>query len=112
MKVHTHGEYNFTGEGYKSIYRYMTNDFDYGFVDGTVMTPYGRFPVSFNGSRHEYTADYGAIDTEIASVPLVGGYCYSGLDCGACVYLGDTASVADWSIAPGLSCIMPNTAQQ
>ena len=111
VKVHTHGEYNFTGEGYKNIYRYMTNDFDYGFVDGTVMTPYGRFPVSFNGSRHAYTADYGAIDAEIVSVPLVGGDCY-GLDCGVCVSLYYAASIADWYIAPGLSCIMPNTAQQ
>ena len=112
VKVHTHGEYNFTGEGYKSIYRYMTNDFDYGFVDGTVMTPYGRFPVSFNGSRHEYTADYGAIDTEIVSVPLVGGCCSYGLVCGACVSLDYTASIASWYFAPGLSCIMPNAAQQ
>ena len=112
MKVHTHGEYNFTGEGYKSIYRYMTNDFDYGFVDGTVMTPYGRFPVSFNGSRHEYTADYGAIDTEIVSVPLVGGSCSHGLSCGAYVCLVNAAGGAYWNIAPGLSCIMPNAAQQ
>ena len=112
VKVHTHGEYNFTGEGYKNIYRYMTNDFDYGFVDGTVMTPYGRFPVSFNGSRHAYTADYGAIDAEIVSVPLVGGGCNYGLSCGACVYLDYAAGSASWAIAPGLSCIMPNTAQQ
>ena len=112
VKVHTHGEYNFTGEGYKSIYRYMANDFDYGFVDGTVMTPYGRFPVSFNGSRHAYTADYGAIDTEIVSVPRVGGNCGSGLNCGAYVYLSNTASTAYWGLAPGLSCIMPNAAQQ
>lgn len=112
VKVHTHGEYNFTGEGYKSIYRYMANDFDYGFVDGTVMTPYGRFPVSFHGSRHEYTADYGAIDAEIVSVPLVGGSCSNGLYCGACVYLHSTAGGAGWYGAPGLSCIMPNTAQQ
>ena len=112
VKVHTHGEYNFTGEGYKSIYRYMTNDFDYGFVDGTVMTPYGRFPVSFNGSRHEYTADYGAIDAEIVSVPLVGGACNSGLYCGAYVALSAAAGSAHWDFAPGLSCIMPNAAQQ
>ena len=112
VKVHTHGEYNFTGEGYKSIYRYMTNDFDYGFVDGTAMTPYGRFPVSFNGSRHAYTADYGAIDAEIVSVPRVGGRCANGLNCGACVGLSSTASFAYWHIAPGLSCIMPNTAEQ
>ena len=112
VKVHTHGEYNFTGQGYKSVYRYIIRSFDYGFVDGTVMTPYGRFPVSFNGGRHEYTADYGAIDAEIVSVPLVGGCCYNGLTCGACVYLSHTAGSASWDIAPGLSCIMPNTAEQ
>lgn len=112
VKVHTHGEYNFTGQGYKSVYRYIIRSFDCGFVDGTVMTPYGRFPVSFNGGRHEYTADYGAIDAEIVSVPRVGGYCSSGLTGGACVSLSNTAGAANWSIAPGLSCIMPNTAQQ
>ena len=112
VKVHTYGEYNFTGQGYKSVYRYIIRSFDYGFVDGTVMTPYGRFPVSFHGSRHEYTADYGAIDAEIVSVPLVGGSCGSGLGCGACVSLGSTAGNACWGIAPGLSCIMPNTAEQ
>ena len=112
VKVHTYGEYNFTGQGYKSVYRYIIRSFDYGFVDGTVMTPYGRFPVSFNGGRHEYTADYGAIDAEIVSVPRVGGSCNNGLVCGACVYLSGTASFASWNLAPGLSCIMPNTAQQ
>lgn len=112
VKVHTYGEYNFTGQGYKSVYRYIIRSFDYGFVDGTVMTPYGRFPVSFNGGRHEYTADYGAIDAEIVSVPLVGGDCGYGLFCGAYVYLSHAASAAYWSIAPGLSCIMPNTAEQ
>lgn len=112
VKVHTYGEYNFTGQGYKSVYRYIIRSFDYGFVDGTVMTPYGRFPVSFNGGRHEYTADYGAIDAEIVSVPLVGGGCGGGLCCGAYVHLYNTAGSAGWSIAPGLSCIMPNTAEQ
>ena len=112
VKVHTYGEYNFTGQGYKSVYRYIIRSFDYGFVDGTVMTPYGRFPVSFNGGRHEYTADYGAIDAEIISVPLVGGRCNNGLNCGACVDLYSAAGFAGWSVAPGLSCIMPNTAEQ
>lgn len=112
VKVHTYGEYNFTGQGYKSVYRYIIRSFDYGFVDGTVMTPYGRFSVSFNGSRHEYTADYGAIAAKIVSVPLAGGGCNNGLRCGAYVSLNYTAGFAYWSVAPGLSCIMPNTAEQ
>ena len=59
--------------------------------------------------RDRYTADYGAIDAEIVSVPLVGGYCNNGLRCGAYVSLNNTAGDAGWHIAPGLSCIMPNT---
>ena len=46
------------------------------------------------------------------AVPLVGGYCTHGLNCGAYVSLGDAAGVAYWSIAPGLSCEMPAAAEQ
>ena len=107
-----YGEPNFTGEGYTDAYRYMWNDWRYGYVDKTVMTPYGRLPISFNGTSHKYAADGGAVDTEIVAVPLVGGNCFSGLDCGAYVGLSDTAGYADWHIAPGLSCEMPAAAEQ
>ena len=112
VKVLPYGEPNFTGEGYTDAYRYMWNDWNYGYVDKTVMTPYGRLPISFNGTSHRYAADGGAVDTEIVAVPLVGGYCHSGLGCGACVDLDDTAGTADWGIAPGLSCEMPAAAEQ
>ena len=83
-----------------------------GYMRDTVMTKAGRFAKTFNGSSSTYTCDYGSINPTIVSVPLVGGSCYNGLFCGACVYLSSTAGVASWSIAPGLSCIMPNAAQQ
>ena len=76
------------------------------------MTPYGRLPISFAGDSHKYAADYGAVDTEIVAVPLVGGSCGNGLNCGAYVCLYDTVGNADWSIAPGLSCEMPAAAEQ
>ena len=76
------------------------------------MTPYGRLPISFAGDSHKYAADYGAVDTEIVAVPLVGGHCVDGLSCGACVYLSDAAGDAYWDIAPGLSCEMPAAAEQ
>lgn len=108
-----YGEPNFTGEGYTDVYRYMWNDWRYGYVDKTVMTPYGRLPISFAGDSHKYAADYGAVDTEIVAVPLVGGNgCNGGLDCGACVNLYGTAGNACWNIAPGLSCEMPAAAEQ
>lgn len=112
VKVLPYGEPNFTGEGYTDVYRYMWNDWRYGYVDKTVMTPYGRLPISFNGTSHKYAADGGAVDTEIVAVPLVGGSCDSGLYCGACVALNSTAGVAYWSFAPGLSCEMPAAAEQ
>lgn len=111
VKVLPYGEPNFTGEGYTDVYRYMWNDWRYGYVDKTVMTPYGRLPISFNGTSHKYAADGGAVDTEIVAGPLVGG-CDGGLGCGACVCLGVTAGSADWTIAPGLSCEMPAAAEQ
>ena len=107
-----YGEPNFTGEGYTDAYRYMWNDWRYGYVDKTVMTPYGRLPISFDGDNHKYAADYGAVDTEIVAVPLVGGDCGGGLNCGAAVNLNNTAGSARWAIAPGLSCEMPVAAEQ
>ena len=112
VKVLPYGEPNFTGEGYTDVYRYMWNDWRYGYVDKTVMTPYGRLPISFNGTSHKYAADGGAVDTEIVAVPLVGGDCYGGLYCGAYVSLNYPAGNANWYIAPGLSCEMPAAAEQ
>ena len=103
VKVLPYGEPNFTGEGYTDVYRYMWNDWRYGYVDKTVMTPYGRLPISFNGTSHKYAADGGAVDTEIVAVPLVGGNCNNGLNCGAYVNLNNTAGNANWNIAPGHS---------
>lgn len=112
VKVLPYGEPNFTGERYTDVYRYMWNDWNYGYVDKTVMTPYGRLPISFNGTSHRYAADGGAVDTEIVAVPLVGGDCAYGLFCGAYVNLSNTAGDADWIFAPGLSCEMPTAAEQ
>ena len=112
VKVLPYGEPNFTGEGYTDVYRYMWNDWRYGYVDKTVMTPYGRLPISFDGDSYKYTADGGAVDTEIVAVPLVGGNCDNGLNCGAYVNLNYAAGNAYWSIAPGLSCEMPAAAEQ
>lgn len=112
VKVLPYGEPNFTGERYTDVYRYMWNDWNYGYVDKTVMTPYGRLPISFNGTSHRYAADGGAVDTEIVAVPLVGGSCGNGLSCGACLGLSSTAGNANWFVAPGLSCEMPTAAEQ
>ena len=74
------------------------------------MTKAGRFPVTYTGSSSTYLCDYFWLNTGIVAVPLVGGRCYNGLGCGACVSLDSTAGGASWSVAPGLSCKMPNAA--
>lgn len=76
----------------------------------TVMTKAGRFPVTYTGSSSTYLCDYFWLNTGIVAVPLVGGSCNDGLNCGASVSLHYSAGVASWGIAPGLSCKMPNAA--
>ena len=81
-----------------------------GYMKDTVMTKAGRFPVTYTGSSSTYLCDYFWLNTGIVAVPLVGGNCNGGLRCGACVSLNLTAGAADWYVAPGLSCKMPNAA--
>ena len=113
VKVQPYGDGNFTGAGFETVFDYkdlgITANAS-GYVRDTVMTKAGRFAKTFNGSSSTYTCDYGSINPTIVSVPLVGGGCYSGLVCGACVVVNSTASHAYWNVAPGLSCKMPNAA--
>lgn len=113
VKVQPYGDCNLTGAGFEKVLDFA----DYGvsgsvggYMKDTVMTKAGRFPVTYTGSSSTYLCDYFWLNTGIVAVPLVGGCCYSGLLCGACVSLNDAAGAADWSIAPGLSCKMPNAA--
>ena len=113
VKVQPYGDGNFTGAGFETVLDYKDLGITAsasGYMRDTVMTKAGRFAKTFNGSSSTYTCDYGSINPTIVSVPLVGGNCYYGLNCGAYVYLSDAASVAHWTVAPGLSCKMPNAA--
>ena len=113
VKVQPYGDCNLTGAGFEKVLDFA----DYGvsgsvggYMKDTVMTKAGRFPVTYTGSSSTYLCDYFWLNTGIVAVPLVGGTCSNGLYCGACVYLYNTAGGAYWSIAPGLSCKMPNAA--
>ena len=113
VKVQPYGDGNFTGAGFETVLDYKDLGITAsasGYMRDTVMTKAGRFAKTFNGSSSTYTCDYGSINPTIVSVPLVGGSCSDGLDCGACVSLNNTASIANWYFAPGLSCKMPNAA--
>lgn len=106
--VSPHGPYNLTGDNYEVMAESKIEGFEYGFVDKTQMTKYGRVAQSFEGSEKTFTCNFGAIDTNgETEVAVVGGYAHGGARCGFCVDLIDSPSLADWNIAPGLSCEMP-----
>ena len=113
VKVQPYGDCNLTGAGFEKVLDFA----DYGvsgsvggYMKDTVMTKAGRFPVTYTGSSSTYLCDYFWLNTGIVAVPLVGGPCNCGLNCGACVNVNGTAGVANWGVAPGLSCKMPNAA--
>ena len=113
VKVQPYGDCNLTGAGFEKVLDFA----DYGvsgsvggYMKDTVMTKAGRFPITYTGSSSTYLCDYFWLNTGIVAVPLVGGGCNSGLYCGACVDLYNTAGTASWGVAPGLSCKMPNAA--
>lgn len=106
--VSPRGPYNLTGDGYEVMATVDVDGFEYGFVNKTQMTKYGRVAKSFNGSEKTYTCNLASIDTSgDAEVAIVGGGADDGAGCGFCVYLGASPSGADWHLAPGLSCEMP-----
>ena len=113
VKVQPYGDCNLTGAGFEKVLDFA----DYGvsgsvggYMKDTVMTKAGRFPVTYTGSSSTYLCDYFWLNTGIVAVPRVGGGCSNGLNCGASVNLYSTAGIADWYVAPGLSCKMPNAA--
>ena len=106
VKVQPYGDCNLTGAGFEKVLDFA----DYGvsgsvggYMKDTVMTKAGRFPVTYTGSSSTYLCDYFWLNTGIVAVPLVGGNCNNGLNCGAYVNLNNTAGNANWNIAPGHS---------
>ena len=115
LKVSPYGPYNFNGTGYHVVTDYIENGvvkpgdgYKGGYTKDTIVNEYGRFTKNWGGSTSTYLCDYHAINPDILSVALVGGYASYGAACGpGCVNLSYTVSGAYWSIAPGLSYKMP-----
>lgn len=60
--------------------------------------PAGKYNIRKNNGRENIVGDFRGV-----AVPLVGGNCNNGLNCGAYVNLNNTAGNANWNIAPGHS---------
>ena len=111
LLVSMHGPYNFTGEGYHEIYDYVEKTgitaATGGWARDSICTEYGRITVTWNGASNTYLTAYFYINPTITAVAIVGGSASNGANCGFYVNLNNSAGVADWDIAPGLSSKMP-----
>lgn len=99
----TVGDYNFDGNGYKTISGVsLTRS---GYISKMKTEPFGRFPMEASGSTTTFEADYVWADSGSGYYAYVGGHWGIGLHCGPfCAYLSDAPSYADTYIGAALSC--------
>lgn len=99
----TVGDYNFDGNGYKTISG--VNLTRSGYISKMKTESFGRFPMEANGSTTTFEADQVWADSGNGYYASVGGYWYNGLGCGpfyARLYV--EPSVTNASIGAALSC--------
>lgn len=99
----TVGDYNFDGNGYKTISG--VNLTRSGYISKMKTEPFGRFPMEANGSTTTFEADQVWADSGNGYYAVVGGYWNNDLRCGPfCADLYSGPSYADTSIGAALSC--------
>lgn len=99
----TVGDYNFDGNGYKTISG--VNLTRSGYISKMKTEPFGRFPMEANGSTTTFEADQVWADSGNGYYAFVGGSWSLDLFCGPfCAYLFGEPSNANSSIGAALSC--------
>ena len=99
----TVGDYNFDGNGYKTISG--VNLTRSGYISKMKTEPFGRFPMEANGSTTTFEADQVWADSGNGYYAYVGGSWSNDLDCGpfyAALYNGPSNTVT--AIGAALSC--------
>ena len=97
------GDYNFDGNGYKTISG--VNLTRSGYISKMKTEPFGRFPMEANGSTTTFEADQVWADSGNGYYAYVGGGWDCGLGCGPfCASLYDVPSDANTNIGAALSC--------
>ena len=99
----TVGDYNFDGNGYKTISG--VNLTRSGYISKMKTEPFGRFPMEANGSTTTFEADQVWADSGNGYYAYVGGYWNADLDCGpfyASLYYDP--SYASTYVGAALSC--------
>lgn len=99
----TVGDYNFDGNGYKTISG--VNLTRSGYISKMKTESFGRFPMEANGSTTTFEADQVWADSGNGYYAFVGGCWDIGLCCGPfCAILYNGPSVADTYVGAALSC--------
>lgn len=99
----TVGDYNFDGNGYKTISG--VNLTRSGYISKMKTESFGRFPMEANGSTTTFEADQVWADSGNGYYAFVGGYWNYGLDCGPFfAILYSEPSVAYTYLGAALSC--------
>lgn len=99
----TVGDYNFDGNGYKTISG--VNLTRSGYISKMKTEPFGRFPMEANGSTTTFEADQVWADSGNGYYAFVGGAWYIDLNCGPfCANLFVGPSYADTNFGAALSC--------
>ena len=99
----TVGDYNFDGNGYKTIS--SVNLTRSGYISKMKTEPFGRFPMEANGSTTTFEADQVWADSGNGYYAYVGGRWNIGLNCGPfCANLFNEPSSTDTRIGAALSC--------
>lgn len=99
----TVGDYNFDGNGYKTISG--VNLTRSGYISKMKTESFGRFPMEANGSTTTFEADQVWADSGNGYYAFVGGGWVDGLGCGPfCADLFYVPSAADTGIGAALSC--------
>lgn len=108
MKMTPEGSgYNLTGAGYDAVGEVIpqpgTKAVFGGFFSAARNTPQGLLPTALGGSSATYYCDYHYINVGSLSVPLVGGSCDVGSECGRYVLVTNTAGSASGHVGASLS---------
>lgn len=113
MKMTPEGSgYNLTGAGYDAVGETIPQpgvDARFGgWVSAARNTPQGLLPTALGGSSATYYCDNHDINVGVLSVPIVGGSCSNGANCGRYVTVSSPAGSTWWYIGAALSYKRPS----
>lgn len=86
--------YNFAGTGYAEVG--ALSPASDGYVKHFTSNEFGSFPAEVGGSASTFECDYFYQNQQGVRVPLRGGFCYVGANCGRFVYVNYVADAASW----------------